>query len=161
MSAEPDDLLLYFRIDRLFAEYCACLDEDRLEDWPGLFIEDGVYRMVSRENHAHGFPIPLLLLDSRGMMLDRVHSLRHANIYQAHRYRHAISGVRITARHEDAIEAASSYIVVQTLGEGFTEVYQAGSYYDTLVDTPAGLRFRQRLVVYDTARVKTLLATPI
>jgi anthranilate 1,2-dioxygenase small subunit len=161
MSAEPDDLLLYFRIDRLFAEYCACLDEDRLEDWPGLFIEDGVYRMVSRENHAHGFPIPLLLLDSRGMMLDRVHSLRHANIYQAHRYRHAISGVRITARHEDAIEVASSYIVVQTLGEGFTEVYQAGSYYDTLVDTPAGLRFRQRLVVYDTARVKTLLATPI
>ena len=161
MNAGPDAMQLYFRIDRLFADYCACLDEDRLEDWPGLFVEDGLYRMVSRENHAQGYQIPLLMLDSRGMMLDRVHSLRHANIYQAHRYRHAISGVRITAQHADVIEVASSYIVVQTLSDSFTEVYQAGSYYDTLVDTPTGLRFRQRLVVYDTARVKTLLATPI
>ncbi len=161
MSTLPDDLLLYFRIDRLFADYCACLDEDRLEDWPNLFVANGLYRMVSRENHAHGYQIPLLLLDSHGMMLDRVHSLRHANIYQAHRYRHAISGVRITAKGDDAIEVASSYIVVQTLNDSFTEVYQAGSYYDTLVDTPEGLRFRQRLVIYDTARVKTLLATPV
>ena len=54
----------------------------------------------------------------------------------------------------------SSYIVVQTLNEGFTEVYQTGSCYNELLETPAGLRFRQRLVVYDTARVRTLLATP-
>ena len=155
------EMRLYFRIERLFAAYCACLDEDRLEDWPALFVDDGVYRMVSRENHAHGFPIPLLLLEGRGMLLDRVHSLRHANIYQAHRYRHAQSGLCVTAQRDGVVSVSSSYIVVQTLGEGFTEVYQAGSYYDELLDTAEGLRFRQRLVVYDTARVKTLLATPI
>jgi anthranilate 1,2-dioxygenase small subunit len=59
------------------------------------------------------------------------------------------------------VSVSSSYVVMQTLGEGFTEVYQADSYYDELLDTAEGLRFRQRLVVYDTARVKTLLATPI
>lgn len=158
MSSEQET---YFRIDRLFAEYCACLDEGDLEAWPEFFLDDATYRMVSRENYAQGYPIPLMLLDSKGMMLDRVQSLRNANIYQPHRYRHALSGVRVTGRGNGTLEVSSSYIVAQTLNEGFTEIYQAGSYYDVLVETDAGLRFRERTVVYDTARVKTLLATPV
>ncbi len=156
-----DERELYFRIDRLFAEYCACLDEDRLEDWPGLFLEDGLYRMISRENHAHGYPIPLVYFDSRGMMIDRIHSLRHANIFQEHRYRHAQSGVRVTGRTEAGIAVTSSYIVVQTLLDGETRLYQAGTYHDALVETEEGLRFRERTVIYDTSRVQTLLATPV
>lgn len=156
-----EDMNLYFRIERLFAEYCAVLDEGELEAWPALFVEDGLYQMIARENVAHGYTIPLLLLDSQGMMKDRVYSLRNANIYQAHRYRHAQSGVRITAREADGVRVSSSYIVAQTLNEGVTEVYQAGSYYDYLVETPAGLRFKERVCVYDTSRIPTLLATPV
>lgn len=156
-----DEMRDYFDIERLFAEYCAALDEGELERWPEFFVEDGLYQMIARENHAFGYPIPLLLLDSRGMMQDRVYSLRNANIYQAHRYRHAQSGVRITAREGDALRVSSSYIVVQTLNEGVSEVYQAGSYYDVLVRTDVGLRFKERVCVYDTSRVATLLATPV
>jgi anthranilate 1,2-dioxygenase small subunit len=156
-----DERELYFRIERLFANYCACLDEGELEAWPDFFVEDGLYEMIARENHAHGFPVPLLLLDTRGMMQDRVYSLRNANIFQPHRYRHAQSGIRITAQDAEGIAVSSSYLVVQTLQDGHTELFQAGSYYDRLVETPAGLRFKARVVVYDTARVKTLLATPI
>ncbi len=156
-----EDMALYFRIERLFADYCACLDEGELEAWPDFFVEDGLYKMISRENHAQGYPIPLLMLDSRGMMLDRIYSLKNANIYQAHRYRHAQSGLRITAREGDVICTSSSYVVVQTLNDSHTEIYQAGSFYDRLVETAQGLRFATRLVVYDTARVRTLLATPI
>lgn len=152
---------LYFRIERLFAEYCAALDEGELEAWPEFFVENGLYQMIARENHAHGYPIPLLLLDSKGMMKDRVYSLRNANIYQAHRYRHAQSGIRITGHDADGLRVSSSYIVVQTLNDGVTEVYQAGSYYDSLAETPAGLRFRERVCVYDTSRIPTLLATPV
>ena len=161
MGALTLDGDLYFRIDRLFAEYCACLDEGELESWPDLFVEDSLYQMISRENYAQGHPISLMLLDSKGMMLDRVYSLRNANIYQPHRYRHAISGVRITQQDDEAIGVSSSYIVAQTLTDGTTDFYQAGSYYDRLVDVEAGLRFKERIVVYDTSRVKTLLATPI
>jgi anthranilate 1,2-dioxygenase small subunit len=156
-----EEMWCYLRLERLYAEYCACLDEGRLEDWPELFLDDGIYAMISRENFAQGYQIPLMLLDSKGMMRDRVYSLRHANIFQPHRYRHAISSVRITARRDAFLEVSSSYIVVQTFNEGFTEIYQAGSYYDEVVETAEGLRFKQRRVVYDTARVKTLLATPI
>ncbi len=156
-----DEMQLYFRIERLFAEYCAALDEGEIEAWPEFFIEDGLYQMISRENVAHGYSIPLLLLDSQGMMKDRVYSLRNANIYQPHRYRHAQSGVRITARETDGVRVSSSYIVVQTLNEGVTEVYQAGSYYDYLIETADGLRFKERVCVYDTSRIPTLLATPV
>ena len=96
------EMLLYHCIERLFADYCACLEEDRLEDWPRLFVDSGIYRMVSRENHAFGFPIPLLLFEGTGMMRDRIASLRTANIYQAHRYRHAQSALRVTARRGEA-----------------------------------------------------------
>jgi anthranilate 1,2-dioxygenase small subunit len=132
-----DERELYFRIERLFADYCACLDEGELEAWPAFFVEDGLYQLIARENWAYGYPIPLLLLDSRGMMQDRIHSLRNANIYQPHRYRHAQSGLRVTGRDGEAIEVSSSYIVVQTLQDGRTELYQAGSFYDRLVPTPA------------------------
>ena len=156
-----DEAAMYFRVERLFADYCACIDEGELDRWPDFFTDDGCYRMIARENHAHGYPIPLVLLDSRGMMVDRVYSLKNANIYAAHRYRHAQSGIRATARSNDEIEVSSSYIVVQTLDDGVTEIYQAGSYYDRLVSENETLKFRERLVVYDTSRIKTLLATPV
>jgi len=156
-----DEQTRYFRLERLFADYCAALDEGDLEAWPEFFVDDGLYRMIARENHAFGFPIPLLLLDSKGMMQDRVYSLRNANIYQAHRYRHAQSGIRIVQCTDDSMRVSSSYIVVQTQNDGDTRIYQAGSYYDTVVDTAHGLRFKERSCVYDTSRVQTLLATPV
>ena len=156
-----DEMQRYFAIERLFADYCAALDEGDLEAWPEFFVDDGLYQMIARENYAFGYPIPLLLLDSKGMMLDRVYSLRNANIYQPHRYRHAQSAVRITARESNGLRVSSSYIVVQTLNEGVSEIYQAGSFYDYLIDTPAGLRFKERICVYDTSRIPTLLATPV
>lgn len=101
------------------------------------------------------------VLDGRGMMIDRIYSLRHANIYRAHRYRHAQSAVRVLGADADGYRVGSSYIVAQTLDGAFTEIYQAGSYYDRLVEDDGQLRFRERLVVYDTASVRTLLATPV
>ncbi|MEM7541196.1 MAG: aromatic-ring-hydroxylating dioxygenase subunit beta [Pseudomonadota bacterium] len=155
------DAALYFEIDRLFADYCASLDEGDLNAWPEFFVDDGSYIMVARENYDHGYEIPLVYLDSKGMMQDRVFSLSNANIFQEHRYRHAMSGVRITAIEDDVVSVSSSYIVVQTLLEGDTSIYQAGSYYDKLVREGDALKFKERFVVYDTSRVQTLLATPV
>jgi anthranilate 1,2-dioxygenase small subunit len=45
------DLALRLRIEALMADYAHCIDEDRLEEWPDFFTEDGRYRVTSRENH--------------------------------------------------------------------------------------------------------------
>jgi len=36
------DVELLFRLASLNTEYAACIDADRLEEWPGLFVEQCV-----------------------------------------------------------------------------------------------------------------------
>ena len=40
--------VLRLRLEALAADYVHCIDEDRLEDWPDFFTEDGTYRVTSR-----------------------------------------------------------------------------------------------------------------
>ena len=88
-------------------------------------------------------------------------ALRNANIYEEHRYRHTTSGPVIVDREGDKVFVETSYIVVRTGLAGDAELYSAGSYHDAMVRTDKGWRLADRTVVYDTARVQTLLATPL
>ena len=156
-----DTLLLWFELHQLQERYVALLDSDRLEEWPDLFTEDGRYEIVPKENADMGLPIGLIHCDNRRMLRDRVTSLRHANIYEAHSYRHMTSGLLITPQEDGTVKMESSYVVVQTRTNGESAIYQAGRYLDHVVRTPAGWRYQEKRVIYDTSRVQTLLATPI
>jgi len=156
-----DTMLLWFELHQLQERYVALLDGDRLEEWPDLFTEDGRYEIVPKENADMGLPIGLIHCDNRRMLRDRVTSLRHANIYEAHSYRHMTSGLLITPQDDGTAKMESSYVVVQTRTNGESAVYQAGRYLDHVVRTPDGWRYQEKRVVYDTSRVQTLLATPI
>ena len=95
------------------------------------------------------------------MLRDRVLSLRNANIYEDHVYRHATSGLVIKKYEDGVVTTESSYIVVITSQAGESSVYQAGNYLDEVVQQDGEWRYRSKRVVYDTLRVPTLLATPI
>jgi anthranilate 1,2-dioxygenase small subunit len=156
-----DALHTWFEVYQLQERYVAALDNDRLEDWPQFFTEHCTYSIIPKENEDGGFPVGIIYCDSRNMLEDRVTSLRHANIFEAHTYRHMTSGLMITQLDETSVDAQSSYVVVQTLQNGESAVYQTGRYIDRIVKTADGWRFQSRKVVYDTSRVQTLLATPI
>ena len=156
----PPELLLRLEMQDLQDRYMAAIDEDRLEDWPKLFIEDCLYEIIPRENEEAGFPAPVMYCDSAGMLRDRVISLRNANIYAKPNYRHFTSG--LTCRMDgEAVVMVSSYVVINTHTDGSSFVYQAGSYRDVVVKTADGWRFKAKRVIYDTLRVQTLLAYPI
>ncbi|AHE37271.1 anthranilate 1,2-dioxygenase [Burkholderia pseudomallei] len=158
------DIRTWFELHMLQNRYIGHLDNDRLERWPELFTEDCLYEIVPKENADLGLPIGIVYCTNRRMLRDRVVSLRHANIYEAHTYRHMTSGLTIVGGEGGEggeIETESSYVVVQTRSDGESNVYQAGKYYDTVVRTAEGLRYRKKRVIYDTSRVQTLLATPI
>lgn len=57
-------------------------DNDRLEEWPSLFVEDCLYEIIPREYEELGLPAPLVHCTGAAMLSDRVVSLRHANIYE-------------------------------------------------------------------------------
>ncbi|CAN5265486.1 aromatic-ring-hydroxylating dioxygenase subunit beta [soil metagenome] len=162
MSALIDaEMHLWFELSRLQDRYVAALDNDRLEEWATLFVEDCLYEIVPKENEDLGLAIGVIMCDSARMLRDRVVSLRNANIFEEHSYRHMTSGLEITPVDDHTVDMTSNYVVIQTRANGESHVYQAGRYLDRLVRTPDGWRYKVKRVIYDTLRVQTLLATPI
>ncbi len=49
-----DDLALRLGVHELIAAYAECIDEDRLEEWPDLFVEDCRYLIISRDEPCGG-----------------------------------------------------------------------------------------------------------
>ncbi len=157
----PDGLLLRLEMQALQDRYVATIDNDRLEDWPALFVEDCLYEIKARENEELGLPAPLMYCDGAAMLRDRVLSLRHANIYEKPAYRHMVSGLEVEQLDAGTVAMSSNYLVINTTQEGDSTVYQAGRYLDRVVRTPEGWRFKSKRAIYDTLRVQTLLAYPI
>jgi len=141
--------------------YIATLDFDRLESWPDMFVEDCFYEIIPKENVDLGLPAPIVYCDSKGMLRDRVVSLRNANIYQPAIYRHFTSGYVIEELADGTWSSWCNYVVVNTTQAGESAVYQAGRYHDIVVREEGALRFKSKRCIYDTSRVQTLLAIPI
>lgn len=152
---------LYYEVQDLLSRHVELIDDDRLEDWPALFTESCIYKVVPRENADRGMSLPTIYCDSRGMLTDRIVSLRRANIYPIHHYRHVVGGPRLTAIEPELVRAQTNYVVFQTRTSGETSVYNAGKYIDEIVSEGDELRFRSKVVVYDTNRIDTLMVRPI
>jgi 3-phenylpropionate/cinnamic acid dioxygenase small subunit len=154
---------LQFAILNLNARYAQAIDDNRLEEWLGLFIESARYVVTTVENFERGLPLGMIYATSRAMLQDRVRSLREANIYEAQRYRHII-GVPLLEPGEDGVtQAITSFIVVRIMHSGETLVFATGCYRDRIVKdaNDNGLRFAERIVVLDSRQVDTLLALPL
>jgi 3-phenylpropionate/cinnamic acid dioxygenase small subunit len=161
-------------LESLYADYAACLDADRLEEWPEFFTDDCHYRVTSAENYEAGLPLGLIYASSKAMLQDRVSALRQANIYEPQRYRHLISGIRIDPHlalsplageggvgAEEARDLEASFLVVRTMQDGGMILFAAGRYIDRAVRTEAGWKFASKIVVLDSRQIDTLLAIPL
>jgi anthranilate 1,2-dioxygenase small subunit len=155
------DLMLRLELSAFQDKYISLLDNDRIEEWPGMFVEDCLYEIVSKENEDLGLPAPVIHCDNARMLRDRVVALRNANIYEKPVYRHFLSGLQFHTGPDGSYVMDTSYVVMNTSMDGETTIYQAGHYLDLVVRTPEGLRFKSKRCIYDTLRVQTLLAFPI
>lgn len=163
MSAAGLDetLALRLQIEALSADYVHCLDEDRLEEWPDFFTEDGQYRVLTRENLEQGLPLSLIYCDGRGMLRDRIAALRTANIFEPHVYCHMTGALRLLDGADGDIRARSNFTVTRTMPDGAMSVFACGRYLDRIVRTEDGLKFAERTAVLDSRRIDTLLVIPI
>jgi anthranilate 1,2-dioxygenase small subunit len=152
---------LQIAVERLEARYAAAIDDDRLEEWPGFFAETCRYQIISRENYDKKLPVGVFFADSRGMLIDRVRSLREANIYEAQRYRHLLSPTLVLGEDSGVIEAQTNYQVIRTMQDGAMTLYSAGRYLDRILRQGSEFVFAQKLVVCDSRRIDTLLAIPL
>jgi anthranilate 1,2-dioxygenase small subunit len=154
------DIELQLAVENLLARYVHALDDDRLEDWPEFFVENARYRITTEENFSRGLPLPIIYADSRAMLRDRVSALRHANIYEAQRYRHIVSSVLIEREDAGIVRATSNFQVVRVMHTGESALFASGRYLDRI---RVGKRpqFEEKIVVLDSRSVDTLLAIPL
>jgi anthranilate 1,2-dioxygenase small subunit/terephthalate 1,2-dioxygenase oxygenase component beta subunit len=149
-----------FRLSALNTEYATCIDADRLEDWPALFLADCIYKITTADNQRRGYAAGIVYADSRAMLSDRVAALRQANIYERQSYRHIVGMPAL--RDAAAITAETPFLVVRTMRDGRMDLFAAGVYLDRVQpDTDGKLRFAERIVVCDSSRFDTLLAIPL
>lgn len=156
---DPDTALR--RIERLHADYVHCIDDGRYEEWPGFFTADCLYRILSKVTIERGQSIGLVHCDSRGMLQDRISSLRRANIYEPHSYRHLIAAPRLVGPAQDALHVRSNFHVARIMHDGRTELFATGVYDDRIIEEGERLVFRERTVICDSSRIDTLLVIPI
>ncbi len=161
LPALANDLALRLRVEALYAEYAQTIDDDRLEEWPELFVEDGKYRVTTRENHARGLSLAIMYCDGRDMMSDRISALRLANIYEPHVYCHLTSSARILDSAAGEVQAQANFAVIRTMQEGEQAIFASGRSFDRIVEVGGHLLFKERMVVLDSRQVDTLLVIPI
>ena len=148
-------------IHDLIAEYCECIDEDRLEAWPELFADPCRYLVISRANHEAGLRQGVMYAASRGMLLDRVFSIRRANIFEPHRYRHVVGPIRVKDADNDVATVHTHFVCARIMHDGATTLFASGRYLDRIDVTATPFRFKERIVVLDSDKIDTLLAIPL
>ncbi len=148
-------------IDALYSDYAAALDDNELERWPAFFAEECLYKIVPRENWDRGLPIALMLCESRGMLRDRVTAVRKTAVYAPRTFRHLVGQFRIKEEADDRFRVSANYVVFQTVIDDLTRILNAGRYLDLVVRTPEGLRFKEKICVFDSVLVPNSLIYPV
>ncbi|MFY9512113.1 MAG: aromatic-ring-hydroxylating dioxygenase subunit beta [Rubrivivax sp.] len=148
-------------LQALYLDCAAALDARELERWPGFFTEDAVYRLQSRENHERGLPLAVMAFESRGMLQDRVYGALQTIYHDPYVQRHILGAPRILEAADGAWRCEASYLVIRTKRDAMPEVLSVGRTLDRIVATPEGLRFAERLVLFDNDLIANSIIDPI
>lgn len=152
---------LKLRIADLMSEYVHCIDDERFEEWPSFFTEDCSYRVTTRAAVARGYLAGIIDCESKGMLIDRINSLRHANIYEPHVYRHQLGPIRILGFDDNTVRARTGFVVMRIVEGQGPEVFLTGVYDDTFTCSGADLKIAERSVILDSSMIDTLLVIPV
>ena len=156
------DFVLRLAVDELNAAYADCIDDDRLEEWPDFFVESNCrYLVTDRESHRAGLRHGVIYCASRGMLMDRITTMRRVLVYEPHRYRHIVGSARIDRVEGGIAEARANFLAVRIMHDGASSLFATGRYFDRIDVSAEPYRFIERLVVLDSQKIDTLLVIPL
>jgi salicylate 5-hydroxylase small subunit len=116
---------------------------------------------VPRENHERGFPLATLAFESKGMLRDRVYGIKETLFHDPYYQRHVVGAPLVRSVDAGRITSEANYAVFRTKLNELSTVFNVGRYLDTVVRTPAGLKFESRVVVYDSEMIPNSIIYPI
>ena len=151
----------HLALTQLYADYAAIVDAADWDAWCELFTEEGVYRLVPRENFERGLPLATLSFESKGMLKDRAHAIRETLFHDPYYQRHIVGAPRVLRIEGGRTLSEANYAVFRTKLSQLTTVFNVGRYLDQIVATPQGLKFASRLAIYDSELIPNSIIYPI
>ena len=152
---------VFHLILRAQADYARCIDDDRLESWPDYFDDPCTYKITTAANYREGLEAGIVFANSHGMLVDRVSSLREANIYERHTYRHILGVPSILEEIDGGARCETPFLVARIMRHDETDIFATGRYLDVYRIRERGVKLVERIVVCDSSRINTLLALPL
>jgi 3-phenylpropionate/cinnamic acid dioxygenase small subunit len=152
---------LRLELEELYADYIACLDDERFEEWPDFFTEDCLYRIVPRENDECGLPLATWLSEGKGYLADRIVAIRRTSMYAPRSIRRIVTGIRILGWSGDTLEVHANFASFETLTDELTRVFIVGRYRDKIAVVDGRLKFQEKLCVFDSLLVPNSLIYPL
>lgn len=159
--ATPLNFEDWIALNQLYADYASAVDSGNWDLWPDFFTDDCVYRLQPRENHERGFPLATLSFTSKGMLKDRVYGIRETLFHDPYYQRHVVGTPIVREFKDGAWRCEANYAVFRTKLSDASTVFNVGRYLDTVVRTPAGLKFASRECIYDTEMIPNSIIYPI
>ena len=144
----------------LYDDYCAALDEGRLDDWSGYFTDDALYTVMSRESFVNGLSHATMYCEGLAMIRDRTNAIRETSVFEPRTIRHFVSGVRVL-KDGDLIEARANFLLSEALYNSEPQILMVGEYLDVLRREDGVLKIKKRQAVYDNFRIRTALVMPV
>jgi anthranilate 1,2-dioxygenase small subunit len=148
-------------IAQVQAAYARCIDNGDLAAWPDFFEEQGTYKITTADNYNQGLEAGVVFANSRAMLVDRITSLKEANIYERQTYRHFLGQPWIASQDANQVRSETPFFVLRIMRDGSTDVFASGRYLDRYSLRSGSPKLLERIVVCDSSRFDTLLALPL
>jgi salicylate 5-hydroxylase small subunit len=155
------DMQTWFGIQQLYANYAIAVDSGKWDEWPEFFTEQCVYKVQPRENFERGFPLATLALTSKGMLKDRVYGITETIYHDPYYQRHVVGAPMVRKVEDGRIHSEANYAVFRTKYDKESTVFNVGRYIDTIIQTPEGFKFAERICVYDSEMIPNSIIYPI
>ena len=107
------------------------------------------------------FRYATLSFTSKGMLKDRVYGIKETLYHDPYYQRHVVGAPIVRKVVGGQIYCEANYAVFRTKFDKESSVFNVGRYLDTIVQTPQGLKFAERLCVYDSEMIPNSIIYPI
>lgn len=151
----------YHDLIQLHADYASAVDSGKWDAWPEFFTDDCVYKLQPRENFDRELPLATLAFESKAMLRDRVYGIRETLFHDPYYQRHVIGAPVVHRADQSGIHCEANYAVFRTKLDGMSTVFNVGRYLDVVVRTTKGLKFAQRLCIFDSEMIPNSIIYPI
>lgn len=102
-----------------------------------------------------------MAFEGRGMLKDRVFGAAEAIHHDPYSQRHVAGAPRLLQHDADGWRCETNYVVIRTKRDAMPEILSVGRTLDHIVATADGLRFAERLVIFDNDLTPSSIIDPL